>query len=138
MSELGTGPPADPEPPRAGDCRDPSRQLHRHARGGSQALLAPARSGIDRSDPGRVGDRGHLLVADTKPARDVEGELDGGAREVEVRTIEHAELDGSDGRRHGAYSPSISAATSISAAAATSFSVTPPASWVESEIFTWL
>ena len=54
LSELGTGASAHAEPSGAGGGGDPSRQLHRDARGRSDALLTPACTGIDRADPGRV------------------------------------------------------------------------------------
>ena len=47
-----------------------------------------------------MSDRGHLLVAGAEPARDVERELHGGAGEVEVRALEHAQLDRLDRLRH--------------------------------------
>ena len=89
VSELGPRPSADPEPSGAGGGGDPPRQLDRDARGRSDALFASARARFDRADPCGVRDRDHLLVADAEPPGDVQRELDGRSREIQVRAFEH-------------------------------------------------
>ena len=93
----------------------------------------PRAPGSSRADPRRVRDRGHLLVADAEPPGDVERELDGGSREIEVRAFEHPQLDGPDRLRPRVYRAVGTGGRVDLRGSATSFSVTPPASCVESD-----
>ena len=86
------------EPPGADGGGDAPRQLHGDPRGRAQSLIA-LRAHRDRSRDARSRARSSATFsrsARSQPA-DIQRELDGGSREIEVGPVEHAELDGPDG-----------------------------------------
>ena len=118
--------------PCAHGLRDAPRQLHRDPRGRSQPLVAPGAPRLEPREAHLFRDLPDAVVAHTEPPPDLEHQLHGGTGEVEVGPS-RTRTRRCERFRPRAYPAVGSATRSISAASARSFSVTPPASWVDSE-----
>ena len=88
---FGTGSAPDGEP-YAARRREPRREAGRQPCDGPPALI---RSGATRSAarPGSLHRRREALLGDVQPPADADRQLHRGAREVQVRAVEHTELD---------------------------------------------
>ncbi len=101
LALAGSGAGADREPD-IGGRGEPPGQARRDPGDRSAPLLGSGPSTAPAVAAGRGRSRGEPLLGEREPPGHRERELDRGSREVQVRALEHPELDERDRRRHGA------------------------------------